>query len=169
MSVQPLAQTLEERIVLPQHEAALPVLAEPALFTLHDRLPTVRADTNDFVFHKRIRSFRSLGGRYQRGNHLFDFSHKSFRFHFAALDLQQFCFPIGGHFRGLDFFGHHGDEGFALVGGQQHLGFLGAFPFQKALLHQLFDSSRSGSRSSDALTLHALRQTVRTGGFHCMK
>ena len=35
-----------------------------------------------------------------------------------------YAWPIGGHFRGLNFFGHHGDEGFALVGGQQHLGFL---------------------------------------------
>ena len=31
----------------------------------------------------------------------------------------------------LDFFGHHGDEGFAFVGGQQHLGFLGAFRSRK--------------------------------------
>ena len=36
MSVQPLAQTLKERIVLPQDKTALPVLAEPAFFTLHD-------------------------------------------------------------------------------------------------------------------------------------
>ena len=169
MGIQPLAQTLEERIVLPQHETALPVLTEPALFTLHDRLPTVRTDTNDFVFHKRIRSLRSLGGRYQRGDHLFDFSHKSFRFHFAALDLQQFRFPVSRHIRRLDFFGHHGDEGFALVGGQKHLGFLGAFPFQKALLHQLFDGGGSGCRGADALMFYTLRHTVCTSGFHRMK
>ena len=36
---------------------------------------------------------------------LFDFSHKNFRLHFATFDLQQLCFPVGGHFRGLDFFG----------------------------------------------------------------
>ena len=54
MSVQPLAQTLEERIVLPQDKTALPVLAEPAFFTLHDRLTTVRADTNNLAFHKCI-------------------------------------------------------------------------------------------------------------------
>ena len=52
MSVQTLSQTLKERIVLPQHETALPVLTEPALFTLHDRLTAVRADTNNFVFHR---------------------------------------------------------------------------------------------------------------------
>ena len=169
MSVHAFAEPFQKSIILPQHETALPVLAEPALFTLHDRLTAVRADTNNFVFHKRIRSFRSLGGRYQRGDHLFDFGHKSFRFHFAALDLQQLCFPIGGHFRGLDFFGHYGDEGFALVRGQQHLGFLTALAFQKALLHQLFDGGGSGCRGADALTLHALRYTVCTGGFHCMK
>ena len=169
MSVHAFAEPFQKSIILPQHETALLVLAEPALFTLHDRLTAVRADTNNFVFHKRIRSFRSLGGRYQRGNHLFDFSHKSFRLHFAALDLQQFCFPIGGHFRGLDFFGHHGDEGFSLVGGQQHLGFLVALALQKALLHQLFDGGSSGCWSADALTLYTLWHTVCTGGFHRMK
>ena len=60
MSVQTLAQTLKERIVLPQHETALPVLAEPALFTLHNRLPTVRTDTNNLAFHKCIQNLNTL-------------------------------------------------------------------------------------------------------------
>ena len=166
MSVQPLAQTLKERIVLPQHETALPVLAEPALFTLHNICTTVRADTNNLAFHKCTRSFFHFRVLYQFGNHRIDLGHKFTRLHFATLDLQQLCFPIGGHFRGLDFFGHHGDEGFALVGGQQHLGFLVALPFQKALLHQFFNGCRSGCRSADALTLHALRHTVCTRCLH---
>ena len=60
MSVQMLAQTLKERIVLPQYETALSVLAEPALFTLHNICTAVRADTNNLVFHKRMQAlFRS--------------------------------------------------------------------------------------------------------------
>ena len=169
MSVQPLAQTLEERIVLPQHETALPVLAEPALFTLHNICTAIRADTNDFVFHKCIRSFFHFRVLYQFGNHHIDLSHKFTRLHFATFDLQQFCFPIGGHFRGLDLFGHYGNKGFALVGRQQHLGFLVALALQKALLHQLFNSCGAGGRGADALTFHTLRHTVCTGGFHRMK
>ena len=169
MSVQPFAQTLEERIVLPQDKTALPVLAEPAFFTLHDRLTTVRADTNDFVFHKCIRSFFHFRVLYQFGNHRIDLGHKFARLHFATLDLQQLCFPIGGHFRGLDFFGHHSDEGFSLIRGQQHLGFLVALALQKALLHQLFNGGGSGCRSADTLTFYALRHTIRTGSFHRMK
>ena len=169
MSVQPLAQTLEERIVLPQNETALPVLAEPALFSLHNICTAVRTDTNDFAFHKCIRSFFHFRVLYQFGNHRIDLGHKFTRLHFATLDLQQLCFPIGGHFRGLDFFGHHGDEGFALIRGQQHLGFLVALPLQKALLHQFFDGGGSGCRGADALTFHTLRHTVCTSGFHRMK
>ena len=169
MSVQTLAQTLEERIVLPQYETALSVLAEPALFTLHNICTAVRADTNNLVFHKRIRSFFHFRVLYQFGNHRIDLGHKFARLHFATFDLQQLCFPIGGHFRGLDFFGHHSDEGFSLIRGQQNLGFLGAFAFQKALLYQFFDGGGSGSRGADALTFHTLRHTIRTGSFHRMK
>jgi len=169
MSVQPLAQTLEERIVLPQNETALPVLTEPALFTFHDRLPTVRTDTNNLAFHKCIRSFFHFRVLYQFGNHRIDLSHKFTRLHFAALNTQQLRFPIGGHFRGLDLFGHHSNEGFALVRGQKHLVFLGALAFQKTLLHQFFDGGGSGCRGTDALTLHALRHTVRTGGLHSVQ
>ena len=169
MSVQPLAQTLKERIVLPQDKTALPVLAEPAFFTFHDRLTTVRADTNNLAFHKCIRSFFHFRVLYQFGNHRIDLGHKFARLHFATFDLQQLCFPIGGHFRGLDFFGHYGNKGFSLIRGQQHLGFLGALALQKALLHQLFNGGGTGCRGADALTLHALRHTVCTGGFHRMK
>ena len=54
MGIQPLAQTLEESVVLPQHETARVGFAEPALFTLHNICTAVGADTNDFVFHKRM-------------------------------------------------------------------------------------------------------------------
>ena len=169
MSVHAFAEPFQKSIVLPQHETALPVLAEPALFTLHNICTAVRADTNNLVFHKRIHSFFHFRVLYQFGNHRIDLGHKFARLHFATFDSQQFCFPIGGHFRRLDFFGHHGDEGFALVGGQQHLGLFAALPFQKALLHQLFNSCGAGGRGADALTFHTLRHTVCTGGFHRMK
>ena len=64
---------------------------------------------------------------------------------------------------------NYGNEGFSLIRGQQHLGFLGALAFQKALLHQLFDGGGSRCRGADALTFYALRHTVCTGGFHRMK
>ena len=54
MGIQPLAQTLEESVVLPQHETARVGFAEPALFTLHNICTAVGADTDDFVFHKRM-------------------------------------------------------------------------------------------------------------------
>ena len=129
-------------------------------------LPTVRTDTNNLAFHKCIRSFFHFRLLYQFGNHRIDLSHKFTRLHFATFDLQQFCFPIGGHFRGLDFFGHHRNKGFALVGRQQYLGFLGALALQKTLLHQFFDGGGSRCRGADALTFYALRHTVCTGGFH---
>ena len=135
MSIHPFAQTLEEGVVFPQYKAAFPVLAEIALFALHNRFATVRADTNHFIFHKRTRSFHGLGGVYQRGDHIVDFSHKCLWLHLAALHAQQFCFPVGSHVSGLDFFGHHCNQGFALVGRQQHFGFLVAFALQKALCH----------------------------------
>ena len=166
MSIHAFAEPFQKRIVLPQHEAARVGFTEPAFFTLHNICTAIRADTNDFVFHKRIYSFFHFRVLYQFGNHRIDFGHKFTRLHFATFDLQQLCFPIGGHFRGLNFFGHHGDEGFALVGGQQHLGFLVALAFQKTLLHKLFNGGSTGSWGADALTLHALRHTVCTGGFH---
>ena len=82
------------------------------------------------------------------------------------VNAQQFRFPVGGHFRGLNFFGHYGNKGFTLVGWQQHFRFPVTFAFQKTFRHQLFDSSGTGRWGSDALTLHTLRHTVRTGGLH---
>ena len=98
--------------------------------------------------NKRIRSFFHFRLLYQFGNHRIDLSHKFTRLHFATFDLQQFCFPIGGHFRGLDFFGHHRNKGFALVG------------------RQFFDGGGSRCRSADALTFHTLRHTVCTRCLH---
>ena len=99
MSVHAFAEPFQKSIILPQHETALPVLAEPALFTLHDRLTAVRADTQNFVFHKRIHSFFHFRVLYQFSNHRIDLGHKFARLHFATFDLQQLCFPIGSHFR----------------------------------------------------------------------
>ena len=166
MSIQPFVQPLEESIVFPQNKAAGIGFTKPAFFTFHNRFATVRTDTNHFIFHKRTRSFHGLGGVYQRGDHIVDFSHKSFWLHLATLHAQQFCFPVSSHVGGLDFFGHYGDKGFTFVGGQQHLGFLVALALQKAFCHQLFDNSRSCSRSSNALTLCILWHTVRASCFH---
>jgi len=69
----------------------------------------------------------------------------------------------------LDFFGHHGNEGFALVGGQQHLGLFAALTLQKALLHQLFNGGGSRCRGADTLTFNILRHTIRTSGFHSVQ
>ena len=164
--IQMLAQPLEVGVVFPECKAALAVLAEPALFPLHNRIATVRADTSNFVLHQHICFLHDLGGVHQRGDHIFDFGHKFVRLHLAALDAQQFRFPVGGHIRRLDFFGHHGDKGLTLIGRQQCLGLFIALALQKALCHQLFDGSSAGGRGADALTIDALRHGFRAGSLH---
>ena len=166
MSVHPLAQTLEEGVVFPQNKAARIGFTKPALFTLNDICAAVRADTNHFIFHKHIGSFRGFGVLHQSSNHRVDFHHKYFRLHLATLNAQQLCFPVGGHIRRLNLFGHHRDKCLALVGRQQDFGFLVTLALQKAFLYQFFDGSSTSSWSADALTLCILWHTVRASCFH---
>ena len=166
MSVQPLTQTLKVGVVLPQHKTARIGFTEPSLFTLHNICTAIRTDTNDFVFHKRIRSLRSLGGFTSEeivslisvikvsGS----ISPRSIRSSFVSQSA-----VISGDWisSGITVM-----RALPLSVGSSTLVFLGALPFQKALLHQFFNGCRSGCRSADALTLHALRHTVCTRCLH---
>lgn len=144
---------------------------EKSFLPFCDGTATDRANTHclHFLCHKHIRPFYLFIGLHQCRNHILNFFQKSIAVIFSTLNHEQLFFPVSGHGWRLNLFRHHGYQSGSFMGGNQVLGFLITFTFQKTDSYQLFNRSSTSRRCPQSLALRIFRHFICTGSFHTLQ
>ena len=161
----------EKSVVLPQSEPAGGVFTEKALFVLGDvaAAPGTGADALLAGGKQHLAAGDRGTGRHQLPHHGGDGLHEVLRGQFPPLHLFQPVFPLRRQQRGLQHLRQDGDEGIALLGGDETGDLLGLFPLHKAGFHQFFQDGGAGGRSPDALALYVIGHILYARRLHAFQ